>query len=411
MKIDYSSIEGKFPKIYKNKKLILAGLLGGGFLIIATFAIFLQEDGGVSEKIASAKKEINISNVTRKVRADDVWLEKAEGQLIELNKNVELLTRENKRLSEEIKEKEQKAEDRIKKLEDKEKQIEGKIVEITTGMDDKSSGKQDPSLHQTEAKAVDNVSNLQLSSELEGHIADIDKKIISHDIVLEGGLNSNNHSKNLDLYLPAGSYVDAELISGVDASVGVESQSDPRPVLFRVLGNAITAINKTKEQKVNLSGCTVIGAASGDLSSERVFVRLLKMSCSREDNKVFETEIEGYVSSKGKAGIRGDVVSREGDFVNKSFMAGLIGGIGGGISQKFTRPDAIFQQAGADGAGKMSTKDIFGKGIGKGTEMASNKVSDYLIKRAEQYQPVVSVGSGQNVELVFNNGVYLDGRK
>ena len=104
MKIDYSSIEGKFPKIYKNKKLILAGLLGGGFLIIATFAIFLQEDGGVSEKIASAKKEINISNVTRKVRADDVWLEKAESQLIELNKNVELLARENKRMSEEIKE-------------------------------------------------------------------------------------------------------------------------------------------------------------------------------------------------------------------------------------------------------------------------------------------------------------------
>jgi len=407
MKIEYNSIKSSLPKIYKNKKRVIAGLGGGAFLAVAAAAIFLSEDGGVNKKLAVAKKEINISSVTSKVRADDVWIEKAEGQLIEMNKNLGLLTKENERLRNEVKEYEERSEKRMKKVEEDKVQMEQKINNLNQPKDGELAKQ-----HSQESELASSTRGEEgRSGDEEMHSPDIEKKIISHEIGLEGGINRKAHSKDLNLYLPAGSYVDAELISGVDASVGVESQSDPRPVLFRVVGKAVTALAKGKEQKVDLKGCTVIGAASGDLSSERVFVRLLKMTCSRENDRAFETDIEGYASSKGKAGIRGQVVSREGDFVSKSFMAGLVGGIGGGVSQRFTRPDTIFQQAGAVGAGKQSAKDIIGKGIGKGTEIASNRVSDYLIKRAEQYQPVVSVGSGQNVELVFNNGVYLDGRK
>ena len=116
MKIEYNSIKSSLPKIYKNKKRVIAGLGGGAFLAVAAAAIFLSEDGGVNKKLAAAKKEINISSVTSKVRADDVWIEKAEGQLIEMNKNLGLLTKENERLRNEVKEYEERSEKRMKKV-------------------------------------------------------------------------------------------------------------------------------------------------------------------------------------------------------------------------------------------------------------------------------------------------------
>ena len=50
------------------------------------------------------------------------------------------------------------------------------------------------------------------------------------------------------------------------------------------------------------------------------------------------------------------------------------------------------------------------QGVGEGIKKSSDNVADYLIKRAEQYQPVVSIASGKEVELVFVSGTYLDGR-
>jgi conjugal transfer pilus assembly protein TraB len=59
---------------------------------------------------------------------------------------------------------------------------------------------------------------------------------------------------------------------------------------------------------------------------------------------------------------------------------------------------------------QSSVQDIVGSGVGKGIESSSSRLSEYLIKRAEQYQPVISIAAGIDVELVFIDGVYLDGK-
>ena len=130
-------------------------------------------------------------------------------------------------------------------------------------------------------------------------------------------------------WLPAGAYAEAVVLAGVDASVGVSSQGDPRPVLLRLTGKAKSAASDGEVLEADVAGCTLTGAAYGDLSSEKIYVRLQTMTCAGpETGSVIETKVTGFVAGGGKAGVRGPVVSREGALVEKAFLAGLVSGAG-----------------------------------------------------------------------------------
>ena len=55
--------------------------------------------------------------------------------------------------------------------------------------------------------------------------------------------------------------------------------------------------------------------------------------------------------------------------------------------------------------------DILAGGFGQGAGDAADTVSRYLIERAEQYQPVVEMPTGIEVEIVFLDGVYVRSTK
>ena len=74
-------------------------------------------------------------------------------------------------------------------------------------------------------------------------------------------------AKPVSVWLPAGAHAEAVVLAGVDASAGVSSQGDPRPVLLRITGPAWTAAEDGTAMQVDVDGCTVTGAAHGDLSS------------------------------------------------------------------------------------------------------------------------------------------------
>ena len=211
-------------------------------------------------------------------------------------------------------------------------------------------------------------------------------------------------AKPLGAYVPAGSYAEAVVLAGADASVGVASQSDPRPVLLRLTGPARTAAGDGVAAEVDVEGCTVTGAAYGDLSSEKVYVRLQTLTCTGEAaGTAVETQVAGFVAGAGKAGVRGPVVSREGALVEKAFLAGLVSGLGQGVNGAF-QPQAAAAQV------EVGLGDIGRAGLGAGAGAAGQKVSDYLIRRAEQYQPVVQLQAGTRVTVVFLEGAWLDGR-
>lgn len=210
--------------------------------------------------------------------------------------------------------------------------------------------------------------------------------------------------RTLANYLPAGSYVAAVVLSGADAPTNVSSRENPIPVLFRITGAAVTAGGATVSRaKVNLKGCVVQGSATGDLSSERVKVRLITMTCTNNRGEVLETRVSGFMSGSGKEGVRGQVVSREGSAVTNAAIAGTLAGLGSGLGaagqaqlgqDEGNSPSAILQAAGV-------------ASVAGGVESAATNLSEYYINRAEQYQPIVSLYGGSKVELVFLEGVDL----
>lgn len=220
---------------------------------------------------------------------------------------------------------------------------------------------------------------------------------------VQGQAAGESNVRKLSSYVPAGSYAPATVIAGVDASAGVKSQENPVPVLLRLTGPAITAAQGSGPgRRIDLTGCTVVGSAAADLSSERVYVRLTTMTCVNGRGEVLETPVAGIVVGSGKAGVRGQVVSREGKLVRSAAIAGVLQGIGQTASNSAqnvagadTLDNTVSSIAGASASGA----------IGGGISGAASTLAEYYISRAEQYQPVVSLYAATDVEVVFLDGV------
>src|SRR3546814_9111992 len=87
----------------------------------------------------------------------------------------------------------------------------------------------------------------------------------------------------------------------------------------------------------------------------------------------------------------------------QAFFAGLVGGIGRGFS---ANSSSFLSGATTIVDGKrekLSTGDIAKGGIGEGVSQAGDMLSQYLIERAEQYQPVIEMPTGVEVEIVFRS--------
>ena len=207
-------------------------------------------------------------------------------------------------------------------------------------------------------------------------------------------------------YLPPNSYAPARVIVGVDASTGVASQTDPLPVVLRITGPAHSVMRGNELLSTDITGCLVNGAARGDLSAEKVYVKLVRMTCAQPGGRFAVSEVKGFISFAGKSGVRGRVVSREGSLVSQALLAGIVGGFGRGFS---ANANGIFTgQVGANGQREaLSPTDILAGGFGQGAGEAADTVSRYLIERAEQYQPVVEMPTGIEVEIVFLDGVHV----
>jgi conjugal transfer pilus assembly protein TraB len=240
-------------------------------------------------------------------------------------------------------------------------------------------------------------------------------KLLNFGVSDKGG--AGNHAQRPEVsplvvedspdYLPPNSYAPARVIVGVDASAGVSSQTDPLPVVLRITGPARSVMKNGKILTTRITGCVVNGAARGDLSSEKVYVKLAKMTCDQPGGRVAVSEVKGFISFAGKSGVCGRVVTREGSLISQALLAGIIGGFGRGFS---ANANSVFSgvTTGASGErSKLSGGDILGGGLGQGAGDAADTVSKYLIERAEQYQPVVEMPTGIDVEIVFLDGVFV----
>lgn len=208
---------------------------------------------------------------------------------------------------------------------------------------------------------------------------------------------------HVDNFLPIG-FARADLLGGMDAPTGGQAQNNPHPVLFRLSDTAVLPNRYRGEVKE----CFVIGAGYGDVSSERAYIRTELLSCVRKDGSVLEVRIQGSVFGEdGKAGMRGRLVTKQGQILANALLAGIVGGIGQGFANSGTTVTTSALGTIATQNGDM--REQMRRGIGAGTGRALDHLAQYYIKLAEQTFPVIEIDAGRQVDVVITRGVRIDG--
>lgn len=215
-------------------------------------------------------------------------------------------------------------------------------------------------------------------------------------------LSSKKIKKSIDHYVPAGSFVRGRLTSGVVAATSVQASGNPQPIHIELtnLGNLPRGF------KTDVKQCFLIGSAYGDLSSERVLMRLETLSCvERKTQEIIEMDVDGFVTGEdGANGLRGILVDRSGSAMRNAFMGGFLSGVGNFFGQQQTSVPTMINPGGVASFNPLSTQHMLQGGAGKGVGNAMEKLSDFYIKRAEQLQPVLEVEPGRLVHVVFKKG-------
>lgn len=207
--------------------------------------------------------------------------------------------------------------------------------------------------------------------------------------------------------IPAGTSVKAILMSSVDMPCGVRGSTDPLPVKLRIIANG----RLPHEVRARLKSGIVTACVYGDLSSERVYFRLEKLTQIRSDGHYIETQIAGYVSGEdGKYGLRGVVVDKSAQLVENALMSGFLSGASNFFqaaavarlspltSINGCSPEGCQQPSWGQTAGQLAVAGGAG-----GVTNALDALTDYFIKRAEQLRPVIQVTPGRIVDITFSD--------
>lgn len=203
------------------------------------------------------------------------------------------------------------------------------------------------------------------------------------------------------VYLPP-SFMEATLLSGLDAPTTSDAKGNPVPVLIRVKTPAVLP----NSIKANLKGCFVIADGKGNLATERAELVLVSLSClDRKGQAVVDQKIKGFVVDEdGKIGLRGKVVAKMGSMIARSMVAGFFGGVGDAVKASATTTS--INPLGTTQA--IDAKNIGIAGAGAGLSSAFKEIEKFYMELARQTMPVIEVGATKAVTLVISEGTNLE---
>lgn len=200
------------------------------------------------------------------------------------------------------------------------------------------------------------------------------------------------------VFIPAGSIFTGVLLAGVDAPTGRGSTGDPIPVLARVKEQAILP----NRFQADVRECFIVASAIGDLSSERAQLRSEALSCVRHDGGVIETRLAMYgVGEDGKAGVRGRLVSKQGQVISRALIAGFADGMARAFAPQRI---PVISTSGQGGFQTIDGSEAFQAGALGGMGSALERLSQFYIRMAESMFPVIEVDAGREVSFVVTQG-------
>lgn len=207
-------------------------------------------------------------------------------------------------------------------------------------------------------------------------------------------------SRDTRRYIPSGAFTRAVLLGGLDAPTGGQAQRNPQPVLLRLIDHAVLP----NDFRSRIKSCFVVGASYGDISSERAYIRTESISCVTRDGTAIDMPMKGYVAGEdGKAGMRGRLVSKQGQLLANALVAGIASGIGHAFQQSST----TFSVSPLGSTSTLDPGKQLEAGVGAGVGRALDRLAQYYISLAEKVFPVIEIDAGRTVDVVVTQGFSL----
>ena len=227
--------------------------------------------------------------------------------------------------------------------------------------------------------------------------------LVSND-VQQKAVPEDKKKEPASLYLPP-SFMEAILLSGLDAPTSSDAKGNPVPALLKVKTPAFLP----NSVRADLKGCYVIADGKGNLATERAELLLVSLSClDRKGRAVIDQKVKGFVVDQdSKIGLRGRVVAKMGSMIARSMIAGFFGGVGNVIRTSATTtaisPLGTTQTVGAG--------DLAKAGVGNGLANGFKDIEKFYMELAHQTMPVIEVSAAKPVTLVISEGVNLEIKK
>jgi conjugal transfer pilus assembly protein TraB len=211
-------------------------------------------------------------------------------------------------------------------------------------------------------------------------------------------------SKNRENYIPAGTFASSVVLGGVVVGTGSNTQSNPEPIILRVVDKGIFGKGRRFGQ---IKEATLIGSCSGDLAAERARCRLHTLSLENERGRTLEKSIEGWIIGEdGRNGVKGVVIDKSSDMLRMAMLNGVLGGVSNFLKNQAT--SSVFPISPISGQSKaLSGANQLKAGFAQGTGDGFAKVADFVMERFNSMSPQIVVSNDRVVEVVFRKGVDL----
>lgn len=140
-------------------------------------------------------------------------------------------------------------------------------------------------------------------------------------------------------------------------------------------------------------------------------MRAERLSCVRNDGSVLEASLEAYATGEdGKAGLRGRLVSKQGQIIARSLGAGFLQGIAGAFNVQKV-PTINVTRAGDNGKTvtpvyeqAFDSNALQSAGF-SGAGSALERIADFYLEMAESIFPVIEIDAMREVNFIVNKGM------
>ncbi len=199
-------------------------------------------------------------------------------------------------------------------------------------------------------------------------------------------------------FLPPLGFIKATLLNGVDA---LATSGVATPSLARLHGVYKTAMNST----VMLDGCFMLLEFEGDISTERARGKPSRMTCVYPDRGAVTYDITGYVvdAEDGLEGVPGLFFEGDSGRIALAMAAQFAAGVANVISSN--QSTNVTDSSGTNSS--FLTGSDARASVAGGVASATNRLTDFLLERAERVSPFIRIDAMRKVHVVLLSGTEL----